>query len=270
MINGFDFNGKHSFRDFGLVTKIKNRPLLPEPKIVVEEVPHRDGELDFSEVNPDKRTKYKPRTIEVECAFVQRNMKYLQQKAHMIAAWLAAGERSLIFDDETAVFYLARVVNRLDLENQIARIGRFTLQFKCRPFAFSRIKSNEQPRFGQGLLFGYGCRFSGPTIFPISGPTNLNIHNPGTYVKPLIRITGAFETLSFTCGNRTLHCNAVQLGGVLEVDCEKMEAVKDGSFNALNSLAGNFIEFAHGENLLQITGTGINCTITLIFNYLYF
>ncbi|WHH59171.1 distal tail protein Dit [Petroclostridium sp. X23] len=267
---GFEFNGKHSYRDFGLIMQSKNRPILPEPKIVVEEIPDMDGEYDYSDVNPDGRTKYKPRNIEIDCSFKDRNIAHIIARGHQIAAWLACGEKQLIFDDESAVFYLGRVVNRLDLATQISKIGRFTLQFKCRPFAFSRVLSTEDIWFGQGLMFGYGYKLDMvPTSFAITGPVALNIYNPGTYVKPLIRITGSFTNISFSANGKTLTYNTPVSFSTVEIDCAKIEAVKAGSENVLSSITGDFIEFGNGNNTLQISGTGLSCMVDFIFNYLY-
>ncbi len=267
-MNGFIFNSKHSWNDYGIVMNSRNRPILPEPRIIVEEIEGIDGDYDYSEANSDGRTKYKPRIIEIDCSFKQRDMKYIRIRAHEIANWLACGEKQLIFDDETAVFYLARVNNRLDLATEIARIGRFTIQFKCRPFGLSRIKSNQALQLGQGLMLGYGYRLDmEPTIFNVSGSTTLNIYNPGTWVKPVIRIVGSCGSISFSTNGKTLNYGAIANGQV-DIDCHKVEAFQDGN-NALNKVSGEFIEFVNGNNNLQITGTGLNCTITLIFNYLY-
>jgi predicted phage tail component-like protein len=270
MIKGFVFNNKHSFNDMGIVMKSKNRPILPEPRIIAEEILCRDGEYDFSEANPDGRTKYKPLPIEVECSCLRKDMAYLRIKAHEIASWLACGEKQLIFDDETAVYYLARISNKLDLATEIGRIGRFTLQFKCRPFGFSRVRSDQALQLGMGLMLGYGYRLDmSPTTFVVAGAAAYSVYNPGTYVKPLIRISGSCSTISFTANGKTITYGAALSGGQLDIDCEKQTAIKNSTTNAMSDVTGKFIELVNGSNSLQISGTGLNCTVTLIFNYLY-
>lgn len=266
---GVIFNGKHSYRDFGLIMLSKNRPILPEPKIIVDEVPHLDGDYDYSECNPDGRTKYKPRTHEIEFSLKERDPALVRIKAHEIASWLACGEQQLIYDDETAVFYLARVANKLDLENQILSVKRFTVQWKCRPFGFSVVQSSEQIQFGQGLMLGYGYRLDMvPLVFEVAGAKTLNVYNPGRYVKPLIRITGSLTNISFVANGKTLTYGAALDDETVDIDCSKSQATK-GSVNVNNNVSGNYIEFGDGDNTLQITGTGLNCTVSLIFRYLY-
>lgn len=271
MIKGFTFNGKHSLNDMGIIVKSKNRPILPEPKIVVEELNGVDGDYDYSDVNPDARTKYKSRIMDVDCSFKTKNMSYIRVKAHEVAAWLACGEKQLVFDDETAVVYLARVNNQVDLETQIAKIGRFTIQFKCRPLGLSPVTSNEDINFGDGLMCGYGYRLDMvPTIFNITGAAAaLNIYNPGTYVKPLIRVTGSFAWIAFSTNEKSLTYGAPLANEKLDIKCAEFECIKNDTENCMNNLSGDFIEFANGNNALYISGVSLNCTVTLIFNYLY-
>lgn len=266
---GVTFNEKHSFRDFGLIMLSKNRPILPEPKIIVDEVPHMDGDYDYSECNPESRTKYKPRTHEIEFSLKERDPALVRIRAHEIANWLACGEQQLIYDDETAVFYLARVQNKLDLENQIVSVKRFTVQWKSRPFAFSVIESTDQLQFGQGLMLGYGYRLDMvPLVFEVTGAKTLNVYNPGSHVKPLIRITGSLTNISFTVNDKTLTYEAALTNDTVDIDCSKAQAIK-GTENVNNDVSGDYIEFGNGDNTLQITGTGLNCTVSLICRYLY-
>ena len=266
---GVRFNGKHSFNDFGLVMFSKNRPIFPEPKIIVDEVAGTDGDYDFSECNPEGRAKYKPRPHDIEFSLRERDPAMVRIKAHEIASWLACGEQQLIYDDETAVFYLARVANKLDIENQILSVKRFTVQWKCRPYALSVVKSDEQIQFGQGLMLGYGYKLDMvPTVYVINEAKTLNVYNPAMHVKPLIRITGSLTNISFSANGKTLTYGAALASETVEIDCSKQHAVK-GATNVNNNITGDYLEFANGDNTLQISGTGLNCTVSLIFRYLY-
>ncbi len=271
MINGLTFNGKHSYHDFGLRMHSKNRPILPEPYIAVEEVPGRDDVYDYSAVNPDKREKYKPRPHDIDFGIIESDPRILRIRAHKIAAWLACGEKQLIYDDETAVFYLGKVVNRLDLETQVTALKMFTVSFRTRPFAFSRVKSNEAIQYGQGLQYGYGYKYGMvPTIFTVAGNTAYSIYNPGWFVKPIIRVNGSFTNITFAANGRSFTYHTPTVGALVEFDCENLKAIKDGSINVLNNVTGdNRLEFANGDNLLQVSGTGLNLTLTLEFRYLY-
>jgi predicted phage tail component-like protein len=267
---GLTFNGKHSYRDFGLRMYSPSRP-FPEPKIVSEDMATMDGELDFTEANPQGRTLYKPVTHEIELRMIEMELAKVRSKAHKIAMWLLCGEKPLIYDDKSGVYYLARVINKLDLERELIQLRKITVQFKCRPFAQSFNQSNESLTRGEGLMRGYDYkRGMTPLIYNITAPTTLNIYNPGIYVKPLIRISGSFTTISFTYGDKTINCNQAVSSGTLDIEFSKMQALLNSTTKYNNYVNGEFFELANGDNALQISGTGLNCTVTLIFRYQYF
>lgn len=247
MNNGLTFNGKHC-SEYGLIMFSRNRPILPEPKLYVEDIPHRDGELDFSAVNPDGRVKYKPVTFEIGFYFIEKNMTNVRAKAHQIALWLACGEAQLRFDDDPGKYWLARVVNKLDLENEIVRLRQFVVQFKCHPFAFD---DNETV-----------------VVFEdITDPTNQEINNPGTYVMPKIKVMGSFTKLILTCSGKTLSYNDAIENAEIVID--NFHCIKDGSINVGNKLSGQFFEFANGSNTLSIGGEDLNIDVTVSFRPVY-
>lgn len=270
---GFTFNGRHS-NDFGITTKIRNRPHFPEPKNHVEDDASRDGEDNFSAANPDGRTRYEPKIIEVECGFVQKDMAHIQIRAHEIAVWLAAGEKKLIFDDEKALEYWARVANRLDLETLIARVGKFILAFRCRPFADGRCRSDIQiPDAPEEavVVAGYGYRFDMvPTIYTVTGNKTISVYNAGNwYVKPKIKIAGSFTNISLSTGGRTLNYNTPLSNAEILLDCNLSKAIKDNAINVNNNVSGQYLELSSGFNPVEITGTALNCTVTFVMDYKY-
>jgi predicted phage tail component-like protein len=250
----------------------KNRPLFPEPKIVTEEAQSMHGSFDFSEANEDGKTKYKDRTITVDFGFIERDPAVIRAKAHYIASWLNCGEKVLKFDDEYPVFYMARINNKIDFEKQIELTQQFTIQFKCRPFAISVNDSTlEQMEFGQNIAFGYGYKLDmQPQIYTLTGPTTLTIYNAGSFVKPqLILNTGTFTNITFICNGKTLSYNtSLTSGKELIIDCNEANVTLNG--NDVNENAnGDFFGLENGQNELIITGSNIDCTLTIQYNFLY-
>jgi predicted phage tail component-like protein len=131
---GFTFSGKHSYNDFGLITFSKNRPILPEPKLVSEDLPGTDGEYDYSMINPDEEVKYKPRTIEIDCTLKEPDQRQLRLKANKIAAWLACGEQKLIFDDEEHLFKMLGIGGKRYIDFYDIAKNNSDLFFKDNPF----------------------------------------------------------------------------------------------------------------------------------------
>lgn len=246
-MNGLSFNGIHC-SEYGLVMRSKNRPILPEPKIVAEDIPHRDGELDYSAVNPDGRIKYKPVTFDIEFSFAEKNMANVRAKAHQIALWLSCGEAQLCFDDDPCKYWMAKVVNKLDLANEMISLRTFTAQFRCFPYAFNNNETSI-------------------TYEDITAPADRVINNPGTFVMPRIKVTGSFSTLTLSCGGKTLTYNDALDNA--EIVIENFHCIKDGSINAGNKLSGQFFEFANGNNTLSIGGTDLNIDVTVSFRAQY-
>ena len=247
-MNGLTFNSKHSFTDMGLKMQSKVRHILPEPKTVYEDLPGVDGEYDFSEVNPDGRTKYKPFVDEIGFTIIAANAAAVRVKAHEIASWLACGEKQLQYDDDPGKYWLARVINKLDIESQLVKLKSFTAQFKCQPL-------------------GYGLTEIDETYTGIVAAADKVIANPGTFVKPKITITGTFTTLTLSCGGKTLTYSEAIAGATIVID--NFHCIKDGSINVGSKLSGNFFEFVNGNNTLSIGGTGLNCSITVSFRPTY-
>jgi predicted phage tail component-like protein len=268
-VYGITFNGKHSYNDYGLLVKSVNRPIA-EPKIIATDVDAVDGSFDFSEVNPDGRTKYKDKVITV--TFMQiESIANAQTRAREISRWLNCGETQLIFDDEPGLFYLAKMNNKIDLETQVVALREFSVQFKCRPYAYSIIQSNQQIQFGQGLQLGYGYRFDmTPTVYSITTDYEiLNIYNPGDYVKPVIIITGTADEIELSCNGKTLSFNsALGSGETLTLDCSKYQSTVS-NLNANNAISGNYFEFKNGNNTLYVSGTNLDINIQIVFRYTY-
>jgi predicted phage tail component-like protein len=271
---GLSYKGKHSYNDFGLIMLSKNRPILPEPKIITEEAAHMDGSFDFSESNPEEETKYKEFNQEIEFNFDRsrinwRDPRAIRQISRSVAAWLAGGEGELVFDDSLDVYYLARVSNKLDLENQIESGRPFTVYFKCRPFAIQR-DSTESITLDSWISLDSDIRLDDVYSFDVSGTKTVEVNNFGTHsVKPVIEIVGNFTTISFTLNGKTLTYSEAITGETLIIDNALMIA-KKGSSIKNTKLTGDWLTLPAGINSIQISGAGLNCTVTFKFRPLYY
>jgi predicted phage tail component-like protein len=274
MIYGLTFNGKHSYRDFGLVMQSKNRPILPEPKIVTDEAACMDGEYDYSTVNPDNEVKYKSRTLEITFNFDRgkincRNPFLIKQQARKIAAWLACGEAALIFDDELDKQELAKVVNKLDLESQVESGRPFTINFKCKPFSLL-CETVEEIGLDTDIPLDSDYRLDESYIFNVSGNTSIEVNNFGTRnVKPVIEVMGTFTTLSITANGKIITYSESIASETITIDCEKLQT-KKGILSKGQVVTGEYLTLITGLNAVQVSGSGLNCTITFKFRPLYF
>lgn len=283
---GFTFDGVHS-SEMGLAVLSKNRPIVPEIKRVVENLSGIDGVYDFSSANPLGRPAYEEREITVECGIVGKDAQDLRQAARKVAVWLSGKEARLRFDDEPFYYYLARVANRIDLQQVASRVGRFNLVFTCRPFAYSYRMSGCIPEYGQGLCFGDGTVYGGEHMYFVNNDTitpepdlgrwpmdqqiiglPILVKNPGMPVAPIFRISGTANNVKFISRKKVLTYSGNSTG-TLSVDFERKKATLDEINNVTNYLVGDFFELQTGDNFIQIAADSIVGDLEVIFNYRY-
>ena len=125
---GFTFNNVHS-SFFGVIMKSVDRSLLPGLRKNEFIIPGRHGAIDYGLNAYDKRV------ITVDCGFKASSIPDARGKARDVSKWLS-GSGLLVFDDEPNKAYQAKLYDAVSLEPQM-RIGRFTLDFECQPFAES-------------------------------------------------------------------------------------------------------------------------------------
>lgn len=146
--------------------KSKNRQLLPSIRQIEETIPGKHGVYDYSMGDLEDRI------IEVDCAIIGD----LRNKARQIAAWLYSTQREkLFFDDEPDKYYLAKISNRIDLEQAIS-LGRFTLQFKCDPFAYADKSISYTNKPGVIIINSQGT-YNTPFIISIKNNGSVNMKN---------------------------------------------------------------------------------------------
>ena len=116
---GVTINGKHSFRDFGLVMTEKEIG-APEAQTKYVEVPGRNGAIDMTEVLTGN-VRYKDRQI--KCKF------YTDRKAKDWSAFISEIQNAfqgqfckLIFDDDAAFYWIGRVSVELEISGRLAYI----------------------------------------------------------------------------------------------------------------------------------------------------
>jgi phage-related protein len=145
----FIYKGRKA-SEFGLITKSKQRPIMPEIRQRYVEIMGRDGSYDYSS------NELEDRVIEVTCTFYTETVGELRYKLREISAWLYAPPIEsgiqdwenklgtsgwLIFDDEPDIKFNAKVANKIDFD-QTVTFGEFSIYFRCEPFGYSIEKAN--------------------------------------------------------------------------------------------------------------------------------
>lgn len=250
----FNFRGKDSYKDFGILIQKKPSIPMPERRVQYETIPGRNGTLAVDDGT------YDGITITVECGFVNSNVK---QRANEIKAWLMGFLDKLIFSDEDDKYYEAQVVNKFDIAQSIITFGEFPVVFNCKPFK----KAVDDDKY---IILDSCISRSGSVINPLisysfTGGTSLGNNvpvriysqpivfgNDGTVESdPIINIYGSGNT-SVTLNGSTFSINNVD--SYVTVDSELQDAYKDTQLKN-NDMIGEFPILQCGDNKISWTGT---------------
>ncbi|MDD3269645.1 MAG: phage tail family protein [Syntrophomonadaceae bacterium] len=238
---GVKFKNIHS-SFFGLVMLSKNRVLLPEISDEYVDIPGRDGSIYFP-------GSLKDRPLEIEFSISTKTLSELRLLCRQVAAWLYSKiPEILVFDDEPDVYYMAKVQNQLDLE-QVMAMGRFVVQFRCEPLAYS-ISELQITSFFFGALNNAGTYEALPVI-TISAEMDRDTET-----------TGAWRADEATINNPTLtiedkildYTGTLTEGQSLIIDCAKYQVTKAG-VNDMANVSGEFPVLYAGDNDVQLVDT---------------
>ncbi len=270
------YKGKHSFKDFDIIAKSINRPMIPTLTKKQLRIPGKHGSYDFDE------NEYENRFISVLFQFVGTDENNMRLQARDIAAWLSGTTyEPLTFNDEPDKYYLARIYDAVEL-GTFAKLGVCTIEFECLPFALYQVSSGEEVIIDNDLLLDSDITLNptDPYTMVVTSNTSANINYIGTQDVGLgspdgskfdIVITGSFSTLSITINGRTINYNtAVSEKTVIINNVDA--TIKANGNNALFNCTGDLIRFLKlvpGNNTVSITGTGLNCTVLFDFRPQY-
>jgi len=132
MVNGFTLKGQHC-SELGIAMETKTLPVLANPDDIYVQAPGRDGSYLFARELADS-------TITIICGLLTSDTTELMTIKRQIAAWIYSKEKiQLIFDDEPDKFYLVKYNGSILMDQtKSARLGTFTLTFRCDPVAYSK------------------------------------------------------------------------------------------------------------------------------------
>lgn len=225
----FNFGGKNSYDDFGIL--ISQRPNIPSPKrrINTINIPGRNSNLRF-----DEKT-YEDITLTVQCSI--KDKQNLTNKIDNIKAWLFnLGENDLVFSFQPDKKYIAQVVNAIDFKQVYKYFGEFPIIFNCRPFKYAVENS-----------------------IITATASNTNINNPGTIEsEPVISIYGSGNIVFKTNGEQ------ISLKGITEkiiVNSVIQDCYDDAGNNLNGKMSGEFLKLKPGENTIEFSGSVIKVEI---------
>lgn len=185
---GITFNGKHSYKDFGL-RLIDRDPGVPSKRKNKQRVPHSNVVYDFSGIYGDQE--YEERTLTYIFNLKDYDKIHLETKKTAVINWLMnPNEKSKLVDDYIPGYYfLAEVEQGIDFD-ELRFNGRLTVGFTAYPY---RIAEREE---GHDIWdeFNFLLDVAQITKFDVAGTSDVTLHNPGiAKAYPIINASAPME-----------------------------------------------------------------------------
>ncbi len=256
-MTGVTYRGKHSYRDMGVTVKTISRPVMPPVRTIEEEMKHSDGNLDYSDYLG--RLYYSDKLLELEISIAGNDLNSLHKRISDVVNWLAGGYDDLIFDDMPSILWRARPLEIEDIAPQLGRVGKTTVQFRCKPFNKSRYSTRGVPLdsyipLDTDIPLGFGDESE--VEFAKGGRTFNYEYKGSAPCQPVLYIEApsGCSNFSITCGENTLSYNGAFT--MLKLDCENWRATdlsNDGALDVSSGTAGDYLELFPGTNEITIT-----------------
>ena len=199
----FTYNGRSS-ADFGLHIETKDVFSAPEYDAEFISIPGRSGDI----INPNRRFANIKVTYTVFLA--RKNAAALAAVLRDIKGWLYSEPDRYheITDSYDAEYYRYGVISgNLDIEEQLNKVGSFTVTFNCKPYKYS---------------------FAGQQTVAADS-TSLSVTNPTAFEsRPYIKLYGSgAATLNVSSSNSTNSWTISAIDEYIEIDSELMNCFKD-------------------------------------------
>ena len=266
MMYGIIFRGKHSYDIGNIIVKTKSRPPIAPVKQLDEEIPYKDGNVDYSDSGG--RLFYQDKVIEIDFTFIAKDLIRLNQSITKFVSWMAGGYGELRFDDMPYTIWYAKPINLNDIEHFAYKNGKFTAQFRCKPFN-SWIFNSEGIRLGDAIRLDSNVPlgFGNENKFTLSkGVTEHSLFYYGTApVRPTIEISQYSGDLSITVNNDTMSTSSIS-GSPIVIDCEK-RIITRGGLQCTTVFKGDFFELQPCDNRIIVIANKASSSNTVEFKY---
>ena len=236
-MNYFEYKGIRS-SDMGLRIESKNVFSGPEYEVDFLSIPGRDGDLIAAGGRfPNVQVTYS--------VFIPaKTISELSQKITAVKAWLYSELNSyhtLSDTYDTAFFRHAVFAGKLDIEDELNRIGIFTISFSCKPFRYDAAGTES-----------------------VTLATGEVVLNPYPFTsKPILRIEGSGKgTLTIQSEGSNAIWNFTSIDGYVEADSEQMNFYKDAEPKNDTVSGDGFPLLYPGENTVSFSGGITAVTVT--------
>lgn len=214
----------------GLRIESKNVFSAPEYEVDFLSIPGRDGDLiAVGGRFPNVQVTY-------SVFLPAKTTSELAGKITRVKAWLysdLSSYHTLSDTYDTAFFRQAVYAGKLDIEDELNRIGLFTISFSCKPFRYDEAGTQSTALTSGGVL-----------------------SNPYPFIsRPYIRIEGNGKgTLTIQSEGRNATWNFTAIDGYIEADSEQMNFYKNTEPKNDTVVGDGFPLLYPGENTISYSG----------------
>lgn len=226
----FTYNGRSS-ADFGLHIEKKDVFSAPEYDAEFISIPGRSGDI----INPNRRFSNIKVTYTVFLA--RKNTAALASVLRDIKGWLYSEPDRYheITDSYDAEYFRYGVISgNLDIEEQLNKVGCFTVTFNCKPYKYS---------------------FAGQQMVSVDS-TSISVTNPTAFEsRPNIKLYGSEAvTLNISSGSSTTSWTISAINEYIEIDSELMNCYKGIVLKNDTVMGDGFPMLKPGTNTISCVG----------------
>lgn len=226
----FTYNGRSS-ADFGLHIEKKDVFSAPEYDAEFISIPGRSGDI----INPNRRFSNIKVTYTVFLA--RKNAAALASVLRDIKGWLYSEPDRYheITDSYDAEYFRYGVISgNLDIEEQLNKVGSFTVTFNCKPYKYS---------------------FAGQQMVSVDS-TSISVTNPTAFEsRPYIKLYGSEAvTLNISSGSSTTSWTISAINEYIEIDSELMNCYKGIVLKNDTVMGDGFPMLKPGTNTISCVG----------------
>lgn len=227
----FTYNGRSS-AEFGLHIEKKDVFSTPEYDAEFISIPGRSGDI----INPNRRFANIKVTYTVFLA--RKNVAALASALRDIKGWLYSEPdryHELTDSYDTEYFRYGVISGSLDIEEQLNKVGSFTVTFNCKPYKYS---------------------FAGQQTIAEGNP-RLTVTNPTTFdSRPYIKIygSGTVRLMIMPDGQGTTTWVISDVDEYIEIGSELMNCFKDTVLKNDTVTSEGFPVLKPGENSITCAG----------------
>lgn len=191
---GIEFNGKHSYRDFG-VTMAPGKVIgIPNKNKVKVTVPFSNAEYDFSSLYGGEQT-YQPRPLVYPFNIYRKTIGKVPMNTMKtkFINWLMRnnGKQKLYDDAYPGYYFLAEIEGNSSFDEDYDT-GILTVEFNAYPFMISELKE------GHDIWddFNFELDMAQPVNFVVNGSLEALLYNVGIpSLQPIITTSSSMEII---------------------------------------------------------------------------